>query len=221
MILDNVKLARYSKEEELANSLSHGLGALFAIGVFVVCLARAVQVSGAAMITAAAVYGASMVILYGSSTAYHSFPVGTAKKILRIVDHSMIFLLIAGSATPFALISVYKVSPALAWTVFGVVWTGLAVGISATVINFEKSKKLQMVLYLGLGWAMVFLIKPMLKVMPKTGIALIIAGGLLYTVGTIFYAAGKKVKYMHTLFHIFVLAGSAVHFVCIYKYVLA
>ncbi len=219
-LLDKVPLVSYSRGEEIANSLSHAAGAVFSVLVLVLCVVKAARSGDKMAITAAVIYGISILVLYTASTLYHSFPDGKVKKILRILDHSMIFLLIAGSVTPFAMVSIYALSPTRGWIMFIIAWTGLIVGILATVIDFEKSKVLDMILYIGLGWSMILVTFPLMKYIPRTPLYLMFFGGFLYTAGVIFYGIGKKKKYMHFVFHLFVMLGSAAHFWCIFKYVL-
>lgn len=220
MILDDVKLVQYSKGEELLNSLTHGAGTLFGFAAFFACLIKAARIGGGLTIAAAALYGLSMIILYSSSTIYHACPNGKLKKVLRLVDHSMIYLLIAGTMTPVALLALMKYSPARAWLLLLFAWGGLILGILATVFSFEKTKVLQMVLYIGIGWVSLIAVRPMIQSFNRTGFWLILGGGVVYTLGVIFYGVGSKVKYMHGLFHVFVLGGSVLHFIAIFQYVI-
>jgi hemolysin III len=220
VILDDVKLIQYSKGETILNSLTHGAGTLFGFAAFFACLIKAARVGGAVTIAAASLYGISMIILYSSSTIYHAFPDGTVKKILRMVDHSMIYLLIAGTMTPIALLTLMKYSPARAWLLLFFAWGGLIAGVLATVFSFEKTKVLQMVLYIGIGWVSLIAVRPLIRSFDRAGFWLILAGGVVYTLGVIFYGLGRKVKYMHALFHVFVLGGSVLHFIAIFQYVI-
>ncbi len=151
------------------------------------------------------------------STLYHSFKPNNAKRVFRILDHDSIFLLIAGTYTPYALVSLPK---ALGWTVFGVIWGCAILGITLNSINLNKYKKFSMFLYLVMGWMIIFTFKTLLNSIDIAGIYLMLSGGIIYTIGAIFYAVGKKKKYMHSIFHFFVLAASILFFFSIFLYVI-
>jgi hemolysin III len=155
-----------------------------------------------------AIYGATLVLLYLSSTLYHSLPEGKAKRVFRIFDHSSIFLLIAGTYTPITLI---KLRGGLGWTIFGMVWGIAILGIISKVFWINKFSILSTILYLVMGWLVVVALKPLLAALNRTSTVFLVTGGLLYTVGTIFYS-WKKIKYTHAIWHLFVLAGSVCHF---------
>lgn len=219
MILDDVKLVKYSKGEEILNSITHGAGSLFGVVAFIACLYKTIRIGEVAMIVTAFIYGLSMVVLYSASTIYHAFPRGKGKKILRLIDHSMIYVLIAGTMTPIAVVVLMPTSPFHAWLMLVLAWGGLAVGILATVFGFEKTKVLQMILYIGIGWVSLLAVRPLIRVFYKTGFWLVLAGGIVYTLGAVFYGLGSKIKYMHGAFHVFVLMGSLLHFIAIFQYV--
>lgn len=221
MGLDRVKLMNYTKGEEIVNTVTHSFGALFGVLVLFLCYLKAELIGSSFMLVSAVVYGASMILLYLASSAYHAAPYGRVKQALRLLDHAMIYLLIAGSATPFALVSVYNLNPTVAWVILAIAWGGCLVGVFAILFGFETTKLLQMALYIGLGWLMLLAALPLLPQFPKKGLFLLLLGGGAYIIGSIFLGLGKKVKYMHSLFHLFVLAGSAIHFLCVFLYVLA
>ena len=166
------------------------------------------------------IYGTSMIILYFCSALYHGLPAGNAKRFMRIVDHGVIYLLIAGTITPCVLIALRSESNVAGWVMFGIAWGCALLGIILTLIDFEKFKVMEMVLYIAIGWTLLLVVKPLFHALSTTGVVLVILGGAVYTVGAIIYGFGKKVKYFHALFHIFVLAGSTLHFVAVYWYVL-
>lgn len=220
MYLDRVKLMNYSKLEEIINSLSHFLGVVFGFVALAMTLHRSLKIGNPWQITSSLIYGISLVLLYSASGSYHASPRGKVKKILRIIDRSMIFLLIAGSVTPYALVAIRPENPLVAWLVLGISWAGLIFGVLVTVINLEKSRKIQMFLYIFIGWISIFAIRDLLEIFDKPALFFLFSGGISYTIGAIVCGIGKKVKYFHCIFHGFVLLGSVLHFIGIYKYVL-
>lgn len=212
-------LPKYTLGEELTNSISHGIGAGLSVAALVLCVVRAalnVETVRAAGVVAAAIYGATLVILYCMSTLYHALTNKTARTVFRIFDHTSIYLLIAGTYTPITLITLRG---AIGWVLFGIVW-GLAIlGITLNSVSIEKFRIFSIISYILMGWAVVFGGKPVINLLPKGGLVFLLIGGAAYTIGIIFYAM-KKFKYMHSVWHFFVLAGSIMHFFAIYLYVL-
>lgn len=200
--------ANYSLGEEIAHSVSHGIGAvLSAVGLgFLIWLS--VQHGDVWMVVSSIVYGLSLVLLYSASTLYHAIPHPRAKRIFQLLDHSMIFVLIAGTYTPFALVSLHG---PWGWSLFGVVWSIAIAGIMLETMKKERIKWLSLSLYIGLGWMAVIVIKPMLDMVPATGLLFLLAGGLSYTLGVVFYVR-KQMLYHHAIWHLFVMAGSALHY---------
>lgn len=200
--------ANYSLGEEIAHSVSHGIGAvLSAVGLgFLIWLS--LEHGDAWMVVSSIVYGLSLILLYSASTLYHAIPHPRAKRIFQLLDHSMIFVLIAGTYTPFALVSLHG---PWGWSLFGVVWGIAIAGIMLETIKKERIKWLSLSLYIGLGWMAIVVIKPMLDAVPAIGLLFLLAGGLSYTFGVIFYVR-KQMLYHHAIWHIFVMAGSALHF---------
>jgi len=211
-ILDRSRLQTVG--EEIANAISHGVGVLGAIAITPFLIIRALPF-GASAITGAAVFGASMIILYASSAIYHSLPPSKAKKIFQIFDHSAIFLLIAGTYTPFTL-SVLQ--GAWGWTLFGLIWGLALLGVIMKTIYTNGTSKLSIALYLAMGWLAVFAVRPLYDSMPLDGLLWILAGGVMYTGGVIFFAYDHKVKYNHLIWHLFVLAGTTCHVVAVIAY---
>lgn len=199
----------YSAGEALFNRLTHGIGAVLSLVGLVVLVSLASRQGSVRGIVSYSIYGLSLVVLYVASTLYHSAVTKKMQGILRIVDHATIYLLIAGSYTPITLLALQGI---WGWTLFGIVW-GLAVlGIILKLIGLEKTKHLSMTLYFLMGWLVVVAIKPMLESVVPQLLLLMLAGGLFYTLGIIFYAA-KRIPFNHGIWHLFVLAGSICHFI--------
>lgn len=206
----------YTLSEELINSISHGIGTGLSVTALVLCIVRAAIHGNAWGVVSSCIYGASLVMLYCMSTLYHAITNRTARKVFRVFDHTSIFFLIAGTYTPICLVTL---NGALGWTLFGIVWGMGILGIVLNSISVDKFRKFSLICYVGMGWAVVIGIKTVIELLPKAGFQLLLWGGILYTVGIIFYAM-KKFRYMHCVWHLFVLAGSILQFFCIYLYVL-
>jgi hemolysin III len=199
--------------EEIANSISHGVGALGAIAATPLLIINAID-KGAAAIVGASIFGATMIVLYVSSSLYHAFPHSRTKRIFNIFDHAAIFLLIAGTYTPFTL---GVLRGAWGWSLFGVIW-GLAVlGIVIKSVAGATSGKLSTSLYLAMGWIAIIAAKPFWENIPAPGLIWLLAGGLMYSTGVIFFIA-YKMRYSHFIWHLFVMAGTACHVVAAMKY---
>ncbi|GAU08905.1 PAQR family membrane homeostasis protein TrhA [Desulfoplanes formicivorans] len=207
---------RYSLTEEIANSVIHGLGVLFSIAGLGVLTAFATAFGNGWHIVSVSIFGGTMIIMYTASTLYHGIPLPRVKMVLRVLDHSSIFLLIAGTYTPFTLVSLHGV---WGWTLFVSIWCLAVAGIAIELSPFRKWRTLQIGLYLGMGWAVVVAAKPLLASVPPGGIKLLVAGGLCYTLGVIFYV-WRSLKFNHAIWHLFVLAGTVFHFFAILLYVI-
>ena len=201
--------------EEIANSISHGAGALLAIGATPFLIIDAIPL-GAIAIVGASVFGATMIILYSASTLYHAFPHSRAKRVFQILDHSSIFLLIAGTYTPFTL-SVLQ--GAWGWTLFGIVWTLAIFGVILKSVGGAGTSRLSIALYLGMGWLAVAAVKPLWTTLSGWGLFWLLAGGLFYSAGVLFFAYDHRIQYGHFIWHLFVVAGTASHVVAILRYV--
>jgi hemolysin III len=201
--------------EEIANSITHGVGAVLSIAGLVALVVAAALRGTAWHIVTCSVYGASLVLLYLASTLYHALPQGRAKHVFQIIDHSAIYLLIAGTYTPFTLVTLRG---AWGWVLFGLVWALAAIGIVFKSLFIGRLAVLSTVVYILMGWCAVIAIRPLLHALPWNAFLWLLAGGLAYTLGVIFFAA--KYPYAHTVWHLCVLAGSACHFVAVWKYVL-
>lgn len=198
----------YTLGEEIANSLTHGVGALLSIGGLIWLVTLAVLRGDTWHIVACSIYGAAMVLLYTASTLYHAIPAERAKRVLRVFDHAAIYLLIAGTYTPFTLVSLRG---PWGWSLFGVVW-GLAVtGIILEIATARRWPAISIALYIAMGWVVVVATGPLIAALPPLGLGLLVAGGLAYTGGIGFYA-WKRLPYGHTIWHLFVLAGTVLHF---------
>lgn len=215
--LSRIPIPKYTLGEELISSISHGLGAAFGIVALVLCVVRSASHHNAAAVVASVAFGAGLIIMYTMSTIYHSLKPCKGKRVLRVFDHCSIFLLIAGTYTPFTLVSLFG---ATGWVLFGIVWGISIFGIVVNAIDVEKFKVFSMISYLVLGWVIVLAFKQLYSAVPLECIKLLVAGGLAYTIGAIVYGIGSKVKYMHSIWHFFVLAGSMLHFFAIFLYVL-
>jgi hemolysin III len=199
---------RYTLGEEIANSLTHGVGALLATGGLVWLVVVAALRGDVWHVVACSIYGAAMVLLYTASTLYHAIPAERAKRVLRVIDHTAIYLLIAGTYTPFTLVSLRG---PWGWSLFGTVW-GLAVtGIVLEIATARRWPAISIALYIAMGWVVVVATRPLIAALPPLGLGLLVAGGLAYTGGIGFYA-WKRLPYGHTIWHLFVLAGTVLHF---------
>ncbi len=209
---------KYTLSEELISAISHGIGVLLAIAGMVLCIVKAAMDGNTIGVVSSSLYGSFMIILYLMSTLYHSFkPTVKAKKVFRIFDHCSIFLLIFGTYVPYTLVTL---KGALGWTLFGIVLGAAILGIVLNAVNLEKFKKLSMVCYLVMGWTIIGAIKQVYNNIDLNGLILLALGGVIYTIGAVIYGLGKKVKYMHSVWHIFVLLGTILQFFSIYLYVL-
>lgn len=219
-LVNKIKIPNYTRAEDWANSITHMVGGAFGFITLALCLYKAIAVSSFVYAISGIIYSFCMIALYSCSAVYHALRPNNGKKAMRIVDHSVIYLLIAGSVTPFALISIMSVDKVMGWVVFGVAWGCAILGMVLTFTTFDKTKVIQMILYIAIGWAILFAVKPLYQTVGKNGLILMIIGGVVYTLGAVIYGIGSKIKYFHTAFHIFVLMGSIIHFLAIYIYVL-
>ena len=198
----------YTLGEEISHSVSHGIGAVLSVAGLVISVVMAAQTGDATKIVSFAIFGTSMILLYASSTLYHAFTHKKVKQVFQYADHIAIFILIAGTYTPIALILLHG---AWGWTLFGLAW-GLAIaGIIYEVVFMNKYKWVSISIYLGMGWIAAVAIKPLMETMPFGLFLWVLAGGLFYTFGSIFYLA-DKVKFFHFVWHLFVIAGTLCHF---------
>lgn len=208
--------AGYSVKEEIANSVSHGLGMIFGIVGLVLLLVQAVNAKADALsIVSLSIYGGSMILLYLASTLYHAIPFERAKRALKTFNHCAIFLLIAGTYTPFLLISLRT---PLAITLMVIIWLLALMGIAAKIVFVYRFKKLSLITYLTMGWLSLIVIYQLAMALSTGGLVLLALGGLIYSIGVVFYV-NKRIPYNHAIWHLFVLGGSICHFCAIYFYV--
>lgn len=197
-----------SREEEIANTITHGIGAVLSIAALAVLVTLASGYGDTVRVVSLSIYGATLVLLYLSSTLYHSFPRGRVKHFFRFLDHSSIYLLIAGSYTPILLVSLRGI---WGWTIFAIVWIMALGGIIAKIFLTGKFGILSVLFYIAMGWILVPVIKPILETVPWNLFIWLLIGGLSYTFGIIFFAL-EKMPYNHAIWHLFVLGGSITHF---------
>ncbi len=200
--------------ERLANSLSHGVGFMFALAATPILIIGAANRGSAADVVGSSVFAATLVVLYLASTWYHAVPAGRLKERLHKFDHAAIYLLIAGTYTPFTL---GVLGGAWGWTLFGVVWAAAALGVCDKLIVGIRHPRLSTALYLVMGWAVLIVIRPLVLNMPPNGIRWLVAGGVLYSAGVVFYKA-RQLPYSHFIWHLFVIAGSTCHFFSVLWY---
>lgn len=208
-------MERYSIGEEIAHAVTHGLGLLLSIGGLAVLVAFSALYGDAWHVISSSIYGTTLILLYSFSTLYHGIPSPKAKRVFQRLDHAAIFILIAGTYTPFTLVNLRG---PWGWTLFGLVWGIAIAGIVLELVSRNRYKWLSLSLYLGLGWLVLIAIKPMLLSVEVGGLLLLLAGGLCYSFGVIFYV-WKRLAYHHAVWHLFVLAGSVLHFFSVLFYV--
>ncbi len=218
---NKIPIPDYTKGEEIFNMVTHIVGGAFAIAIATLCIIFAAIKHNVYGVISGAIFGAMMIILYTMSSVYHGLsPKLKAKRVFRVLDHCTIFFLIAGTYTPFALCTLREHNTALGWVYFGVVWGLAALGITFTAINLEKYKVFSMILYLAIGWIIAPVLPILIKSIGKGGVIFLLLGGISYTIGAVLYGVGKKKRYMHSVFHIFIVIGSLMHFFCIFFYVI-
>jgi hemolysin III len=200
---------------ERFNAITHIIGSVLALIGTTVVVTLASQHGGARRIAAVAVYGAMLVVLYLSSTLYHSLH-GRAKRMFHVFDHCAIYLLIAGTYTPFTLVTLRGT---WGWWLFAIVWSIAVAGVAKDALFHGRYRALSVVLYVAMGWLVVVAFSPLTHALPAPGITLLLAGGIVYTVGIFFFAMSKRIPYSHGVWHLFVLAGSALHYLAVVRYV--
>lgn len=211
------KSPSYTVKEEVLNTLSHGIGALLAIVGTAIAIVLSVLYGTVWTVISSCVYGTTLILLYTMSTLYHAVSNQRVKKVMQVLDHSTIFLLIAGTYTPYTLVTLQH--RGIGFVVFFLVWGCAVLGIILNAVNLEKFKKFCMFLYILSGWAAVIAIKPIIENLGSGGLILMLLGGLFYTGGIFFYCK-KKYRYFHAIWHLFVLAGSILHYFSILFYVI-
>jgi hemolysin III len=206
----------YDLREEIANAVTHGIGAVLGITALVLLVIMALTQQDGLRLAAAITYGSSLILLYLASTLYHSVPGKRAKLFFQKLDHAAIYVLIAGTYTPVLLISM---EGAWGYTLMAIVWSIAVFGVCFKFFFHDRFEKLSLFSYIGMGWIVIFAASELIIKVPTGGLVFLLAGGLAYTLGTIFYA-NDRIPYNHAIWHLFVLAGSVLHFVAIYNYVM-
>ena len=213
-------LPTYTAGEEIFNMVSHIVGAALAIAALVLCVIVSAMHHDPWAVVGSSIYGASLIMLYTMSSVYHGLRPNMGKRVMQVLDHCTIYFLIAGTYTPVCLAALRRVSPAVARVLFGIVW-GLAIlAITLTAIDIKKFQVFSMICYVGIGWGIIFAVRPLTEAISLNGVYWLIGGGICYTIGAVLYGVGKKHKWMHSVFHLFVLAGSILHFFCMIFHVL-
>lgn len=214
--MKKVTVPKYTIGEEIVNSISHGLGIILGIVALVLTIVFSVKNNNTIGIVSSCIYGSTMIIMYTISCLYHALsPKLKAKKVFRVIDHCDIYLFIAGCYTPYCLSLIGGVT---GWVIFAIIWTCAVIGVLLNAIDLEKFIIPSALMYLVMGWMIIFSYDSVATLLPTPGLALLIAGGISYTVGAILYAIGSKKKYFHSVFHFFVLLGSILQFFSILLY---
>lgn len=214
-------LPTYTKGEEIFNMTSHIVGAVLGIVATVLCIVFAAVHRNVYGVVSGSIYGVTMIILYTMSSIYHGLsPRINSKKVFQVLDHCSIFLLIAGSYTPFALCTIRESDTLSGWLIFGIIWLFAILGIVLNSIDIKKFKVFSMICYLLMGWCIIVKGNLLPELLTLNGFILLVAGGIAYTIGAMIYALGKKHKYSHSIFHLFILLGSFLQFLCILLYVM-
>ena len=210
----------YTRGEELFNMVSHIVGGAIGVAALVLCIiVSAVHHNGYGL-AGSIVYGLSMIVLYTMSSVYHGLGDGMAKRVMQVLDHCTIYLLIAGTYTPILLSAMRPLDSVASWVLLGVVWGLAAVAITLTAIDLKRFAVFSMACYIGMGWCIVVKLPLLIRAVGWGGFWLILMGGVCYTVGAVLYGLGRTQKYMHSVFHLFVIAGSVLHLLAILLYVL-
>lgn len=214
------KLPDYTRGEELFNMISHIVGGALGIAALVLCIIRSALHHNGYGLAGSIVFGLSMILLYTMSSIYHGLHDGMGKRVLQVLDHCTIYVLIAGTYTPLLLSAMRPIDPVSSWALLAVMWGLAAIAITLTAIDLHRFRVLSMALYIGMGWTIVFRLPLLMQAVGPVGFGLILAGGLCYTIGAILYGVGKKKRYMHSVFHLFVIAGSVCHTLAILLFAL-
>lgn len=213
-------MPRYTKGEELFNMITHIVGGGLGVVALLFCVIVAAYNQNIWAISSGLVYGFSVVILFTMSSIYHGLRAGLPKKVFRILDHCTIYVLIAGTYTPILLTHFREAYPTEAWILFGIIWGLAAIGITLNAIDLRRFIVFSVICYLGMGWAAILRINQLISVLGQPFFVLLLIGGILYTIGVAFYAIGKRRKYMHSIFHLFVIVASILHSVAIAVFVM-
>lgn len=214
------KLPDYTHGEEIFHMVSHIVGGGVGVIALVLCVSFSALKGDVWAVVSSAIYGSSLIILYSASSIYHGLHPSMGKKVMQVLDHCTIYFLIAGTYTPILLCAIRDVSPIWCWALFALVWGLAAMATVFTAIDLKKYSVLSMICYIGMGWCIIMAVKPLLQAIPLSAFLWLLSGGMSYTVGAVLYGLSKKRRYMHALFHLFVVLGSILQFVCIFFYVI-
>jgi hemolysin III len=211
-------LPTYCLGEEITNTVTHIIGGLGGIAALVLCLQKAAANHGAVEIFGAALYGICLITLYTISSVYHGLKPSMAKKVMQVLDHCAIYFLIAGSYSIITLSAIRQANPALGWWMFGVEWVLCLIAATLNAIDLKRYETFSMICYVGMGWAIFPFVGQLYRILTPTGFYLLLSGGIAYTIGAVLFAVGIKVRWMHSVFHVFVVVGSVLHFFAFYVY---
>lgn len=214
------QLPDYTRGEELMNMITHIVGGAVGLLILIGGILIGAKHRDPWAITSGSIYGVLTCTLFVISSVYHGLPDGIGKRVMQVIDHCTIYFMIAGTYTPVLLVGIRKVMPVAAWIVFGVEWGCAMIAAALTAIDLKRYKAFSMVCYLAMGWAIVTILKPTFQVLGRSGFLWLLAGGICYTIGAVLYGLGKKHRYMHSVFHLFVNAGSLLQAIAILLYVL-
>lgn len=213
-------LPNYSRSEEIFNMVTHIVGGAFAVIALVLGIIKSALFSDAWAVVSVSIYGATLVIMYTISSVYHGLRPSIGKKVMQIIDHCDIYFLIAGTYTPILLCSIREDNPQIAWTVFAVEWGLTALAVVLNSIDIKRFEKFSMACYIGMGWCIVAVLKSTIESITMSGFWWLLLGGIAYTIGAVLYGVGKKIHYIHSVFHIFVIIGSVLQYIAIFLYVI-
>ncbi len=211
-------LPNYSKREEITNMVTHITGGALGVLILVLCVIRSANQENVAGIIGSAIYGGALISLYTVSSVYHGLRPSIGKKVMQVIDHCTIYFLICGTYTPILLSAFLPVYPGLCWGLLTAEWILAITAATLTAIDLTKYRILSMICYIGMGWGIIFFSRKAMAVMTFPGFVLLLTGGIAYTVGAVLYGIGAKHPWMHSIFHIFVVLGSLLHFLAIYLY---
>ena len=218
--LSDRKMPDYSIAEEITNMVTHIIGGALGVVALISCVIKASIYGGWLDILGAIVFGISMILLYTMSSIYHGLRPGIGKKVLQVLDHCTIYILIAGSYTPIVLSALFPIYPSIAIGLIVVEWSLAALAIVFTAIDWQKYNIFSMICYIGMGWGIVFYCPNVIQTMHQGGFLLLLTGGISYTIGAILYGIGHKHKWFHSVFHVFVVIGSFLHYLAVFIYAL-
>ena len=218
--LKNRQLPNYSRGEEICNMVTHIVGGALAIAALVLCIVKSALKGNAWSVVGSCIYGSTLIVMFTISSIYHGLHINTGKKVMQIIDHCDIYFFIAGTYTPILFTAIRPNHPVIAWVIFGIEWAMAAFAATLNAIDIKKYSKLSMACYIVMGWCIIMALKPTIESIGLTGFIWLLLGGVAYTIGAVLYGVGKRKRYMHCIFHVFVLIAAILQFVCIFWYVI-